>query len=387
MKMTMRMAALLAVATSALLLTACKDEAPAAASAAVDAAFVYPAECATCHGDDPEFAVKGAQAAYAKSGHALGFESEEANASYSNGGGCQKCHTHEGFVNFVKTGDDGSESFIEWPSQPGCFTCHKPHETGDFELRVTAAVTLANGAVFDKGPANLCVTCHQSRRDVTTTAVETKAGDVSGHFGPHHGPQGDIFTGTGAYEFAGKTYSSSAHKLEIENACIDCHMALPDGRYGQNASIGGHSFGMGADVHGREKINLAACSSCHEDIKMSKDGYYDYMAGGDYDGDGTVEYAQVEVLGLLDRLNNDKGTGLLQKLSTPFYKADGSWNGVAKDSPVVRSAAEVGALYNYKLFGEEDRSMGMHNPTYVVQALMDTIASLDPTFSTANRPK
>ena len=53
----------------------------------------------------------------------------------------------------------------------------------------------------------------------------------------------------------------------------------------------------------------------------------------------------------------------------------------------VRSAQEMGALYNYKSFGEEDRSMGMHNPTYVVQLLMDSIASLDPAFSTANRPK
>ena len=385
MKKTIRLAGLLAVAVSALLLTACKDEAPVAA--AVDAAFAYPAECATCHGDDPEYAVKGARAAYAKSGHALGYESEEANASYSNGGGCQKCHTHEGFVEFVKTGNDGSDSFIEWPSQPGCFTCHKPHDTGDFELRATAPVTLPGGAIFDQGSANLCVVCHQSRTDVKTAAVDTPADKVSSRFGPHHGPQGDVFNGTGAFEFPGKVYASSTHKLELENACIDCHMALPDGRYGQNASIGGHSFGMGADVHGSEKINLAACAGCHEGIKMTKSGLYDYMATADFDHDGTVEVAQEEILGLFELLVNDGNTGLLQTMDPPFFKADGSWNAIKADANVVRTALQLGAKYNYTMFAVEDRSMGMHNYTYAVQVLMDTVASMDPSFSTANRPK
>lgn len=373
----------LALVAGLLLLGGCtqKEEATAAA----EEGFAYPEQCATCHGDSPEYPLLGARAGYEKSGHALGFELHETHSYYSNGGGCQKCHTHEGFVEFVNTGKVDDEGYIKWPSQPGCFTCHAPHKNGDFELRTAVAVTLGGDDNFDHGKGNLCATCHQARRVAADVVKETPAHKVSGHFGPHHGPQGNVFNGSGAYEYAGKSYSSSVHKMDIKEGCVDCHMALPEGRFSSTAAIGGHGFGMAGEIHGQEKINLAACTGCHEGIGQIKgEALYDYAAAADWDGDGNVEASQLEVAGLIERLVNKDGSGLLQQLEPPMFNADGSWNAI-KEEGLTRSEAEVGALFNYKFFAE-DRSLGVHNTPYTVQVLMDTIESLDPSFDTSNRP-
>jgi len=368
---------------SAFLLTACQDE---PVSESVN--FSFPEGCADCHGDDPEYQLKGARMGYDNSGHALGFERhDEQHAYYSNGDDCQKCHTHEGFLEFAKTGAVDTDNYVKWPSQPGCFTCHKPHDTGDFELRKSDAVALANGDSFDNGKGNLCANCHQSRRDASDSVKALPANKVSPYFGPHHGPQSDIFNGSNAYEYEGKSYSSSAHKLEIEDSCISCHMALPEGRYSSTPEIGGHSFGMNGTVHGQEKINIAACASCHEDVKQDKSGsYYDYMASADYDQDGTVEIAQLEVKGLLELIVHPEGSGLLQTLETPLYDVEGNFIR-SRDESLIRTEHEVAAVYNFKMFGLEDRSLGLHNYTYTVQVLTDTIASLDASFDTSNRPE
>src|SRR5262245_26686670 len=63
------------------------------------AAFAFPKACADCHGSEPKFPVRGARSQYLTSGHrTLG------HASYSNGDGCQRCHTNEGFIEFVRKG-------------------------------------------------------------------------------------------------------------------------------------------------------------------------------------------------------------------------------------------------------------------------------------------
>lgn len=345
----------------------------------------FPSECANCHGDAPTYAVLGARLGYEHSGHALGFErSGHGNAMYANGSGCQTCHTHEGFVAKVNAVEPQPE-FIANPSQPSCFTCHKPHESFDFSLRTTAPVTLANGTVFDKGGSNICAECHQSRTDASTISA-MPAGKISAHFGPHHGPQADLFSATNAFEFAGKQYSSSAHKFAIDEGCTSCHMTLPEGRYGLSAEIGGHSFSIAGDVHGSEKLNLAGCVACHADMKQAKgEALIDYVAKDDYDQDGELELIQLEVQGLLDRLVNQQGSGLLQRSTPALFDAQGQFIQRAGSNELVAQQL-VGALYNYKLFGEEDCSLGMHNPTYTLQVLTDTVEALDPAFDTRARP-
>ncbi len=60
------------------------------------------------------------------------------------------------------------------------------------------------------------------------------------------------------------------------------------------------------------------------------------------------------------------------------------------DSGTIRKTQHpvevVGALYNYK-FVKEDGSKGIHNTTYAVQLLMDSIKSLDKSFDDSKRPQ
>jgi len=117
-----------------------------------------PFTCQDCHGADAKFPIRGVRSQYLTSGHrTLG------NASYSNSEGCQRCHTNEGFIEYARTGKAAPKKVIANPSEIGCFTCHSPHDKGDFTLRKVDAVKLANGAVFNKGKGNLCANCHQAR--------------------------------------------------------------------------------------------------------------------------------------------------------------------------------------------------------------------------------
>jgi len=347
------------------------------ASNQVDVIATLSQTCGACHGADTKYPVAGAQLSYSYSGHNLGYDREAQNSWYANGGGCQQCHTSEGFIEYVNTGTNGD--YVNYPSQPGCFTCHDPHTTGDFSLRTTAPVKLVSGATFDIGNGNLCANCHQAR---TAASSGVAAGTLSSHFGAHHGPEADLFLGVNGFEVPGKSYSNSAHTYVVQDSCVECHLAVPaEGRYSASPGLGGHSFYPVAEVHGATKVNTGACVSCHAD--MGQDGeYFSIKAKADYDGDGTVEAAQAEVEGLLERIVNSEGTGVLQKSNPPAYLADGSWNSArGLEFPVEI----VAAVWNYK-FIEEDRSLGVHNTKYAVQLLMDTIGYFDSRFDMSTRP-
>jgi hypothetical protein len=331
-----------------------------------------------CHAEETKFSVRGARSQYLTSGHRkLG------HASYANSEGCQGCHTHEGFVERVKKGKVDPKAVVANPSEIGCFTCHAPHERGNFSLRTVARVTLTNGAVFDKSDANLCASCHRALY-VTKDEVRPRAIPFD-FWGPHHGPQADMLAGTNAYEFQGKKYSSSAHTRRSAADCITCHMSQPDRRYALEPAIGGHSFNVGGEVHGAPKLNNAGClgAGCHAKMdQVPGKPLFASPAAADYDGDGKLENVQEEVDGLLERFINRQGTGLLQKTRDPLYDAQGKFVRTKAEHPVE----VVAALYNYK-FVLEDRSRGVHNSTYAVQLLMDSLKALDPGFDDSRRPQ
>lgn len=335
--------------------------------------------CTECHSSVTRFDVAGAKAGYDVSGHKL-----LGNSSYANGGGCQQCHTHEGFVEYTTNGKIDPKSFVASPSQPHCFTCHDPHGRGDFDRRTVASVTLENGGKFDAGNGNLCANCHRSRADAAKEVTPKEAKSLFAFFGPHHGPQADMFAGTNAFQFEGKTYANSAHTTVVKDSCTTCHMTRPDGRFGLAPGIGGHSFNIAGDVHETETINTAGCIACHTDMKQVKGtDMFDKKADEDYDLDGSIEPLQAEVQGLLDKLVNPAGTGILQRLSQPMFDKDGNWL-MAKEG--TRSLEQVAALFNYK-FVHADRSNGIHNATYTIQVLYDSIAALDPKFDASRRPQ
>jgi len=321
--------------------------------------------------------VRGIRSQYQTSGHrTLG------NASYANADDCQGCHTNEGFIQRAKTGKVDSKKFVANPSEIGCFTCHAPHDSGNFALRLTSKVILANGAAFDKDKGNLCASCHRARR---MPKDEVRARNIpSDSWGAHHGPQADMLAGTNAYEFPGKKYSFSAHTAMPNANCVTCHMTLPSGRYSLAPSVGGHSFRIVGEVHEAPKVNTAGCttSGCHSSMEQLKGThFFNKVAAQDFDGDGKLESVQEEVQGLLEKFVNGKGTGILQSLQAPMYDAKGKFVVTKTQYPLEA----VGALYNYK-FVLEDRSQGVHNTTYAVQLLMDSLKALDKNFDDSKRP-
>ncbi|MBN2442062.1 MAG: hypothetical protein JXJ04_11975 [Spirochaetales bacterium] len=340
---------------------------------------ILPTQCSKCHSSSfPEYGVLGAKAHYEVSGHNI-----LGNASYSNGDGCQRCHTNEGFIEYKTYGEPKEGSYIKYPSQPGCFTCHQPHETGDFSLRAPGAVTLETKVVFDRGKGNICANCHQARGRAKATVKEMPVKALASYWGAHHGPQADVFMGTNAFEYEGKKYSNGMHTSKVEDGCIACHMTLPEARYSLSAGIGGHSFNIAGDVHESPVLNNAGCLLCHSTRDQVRGKEIFDVKTKDYDTDGTLEPLQEEVEGLLERFVNTNGTGYLQKLNPPMYRPDGSHNW--STDATMRPVPEVAALYNYK-FILEDRSKGIHNTNYTIQILYDTISSLDSTFDTSLRP-
>jgi hypothetical protein len=340
---------------------------------------VLPAQCVDCHASEPKYPVRGARTQYLTSGHR-----NIGNASYANSDDCQGCHTNEGFIQRATKGSVDTKKFVRYPSEIGCFTCHAPHEKKDFSLRQTSAVKLANGAGFDRGKSNLCAACHQARRtpkdEVKPRAIPTES------WGAHHGPQADMLTGTNAYELPGKKYSKSPHAVLPQAECVTCHMTLPAGRYSLSPAIGGHSFNVEGEVHDEPVVNTAGClaSGCHSEMKQVKGAaFFDRKAPADYDGNGKVETIQQEVQGLYERLINNKGTGLLQTMNNPIYDSKGKFIEANKTQYPLEV---VGALYNYK-FVKEDGSRGIHNTTYAVQLLMDSIKALDKSFDDSKRPQ
>jgi len=347
----------------------------------------FGAACADCHGATPKYPLLGARLGYDTSGH-----KNNNNSTYANGQGCQKCHTNEGFIDFVKTGKVDDKAFVAYPSQPTCVTCHTQHETWDLSLRTVAPVKLVDGSVFDLGAGNLCAVCHQSRTTAKSTVKALAPKDVRSSWGAHHGPQSDIINGSNAWHFPGREYSSSPHKDVLENGCVECHMALPTGRYALSPAIGGHSFNIAGEVHEAPVVNLVACLACHKDMKQVRGTeLFDIKAASDFDHDGKVEAAQQEIQGLLDFFVNPKGTGYLQNINPVMYKKDAEASfetlsaGWAGTTAGQWTETQVAALYNFKLI-LEDRSLGVHNLTYTIQVLYDSLTALDSRFDDSLRP-
>jgi formate-dependent nitrite reductase cytochrome c552 subunit len=210
------------------------------------------------------------------------------------------------------------------PSRIDCRACHNIHTSytsDDWALKTVAPVKLvALDATYDGGMGNLCANCHQQR----TAFPEAKDGMVnvsSTHWGGHHGPEAALLLGVGGA--GGVEGAPSEHYSTVENTCVACHLGSAD----DNAN---HSFMPVA----------ATCVTCHADA-TSLD----------------VNGKQTEIKDKLEKVKAAlQAKGLMDADGVP----------IVGDYPEAQAAA----LWNY-LFVEEDKSEGVHNPTYA-NALLDS---------------
>lgn len=295
------------------------------------------AECVQCHSDNTTI---------------MAIDGQWNNSVHATGGNfarntppCSGCHTSEGFI--ALTGGATDPGTPANPSPVGCFACHEPHTNKNFNLRTTAPVTLEiGGGTYDRGLSNLCASCHHAR--TLSPALSASVTLTSNRWGPHHGPQADILNGSGAYVFAGQTYRNSPHKTVVTDGCPTCHMAAP---YGTQA--GGHTMHMTYDNHGTTTDLVAGCnnSSCHSGL-----------ANFDYQG------LQDTVAAYTATLRSALVSASLLDDASDLPKASSS-------NPLTMTESQAGALYNYLLL-EADRSSGVHNSKYVIDALKASIGAL-----------
>ena len=269
---------------------------------------------------------------------------------------CVGCHTGPGFIGRM-AGWDYTNSVYEAIT---CQACHDPHNadptTNPEQLRVklTDSVAFEDGSIVTNGGnGKLCMECHHARVDAKTYASDPN--NASSHFGPHHGPQGDMLEGVNGYTYD-QDIPSSSHSKAVPDTCVTCHMQAVAASDPAFAQAGGHTFNVswsGGDL-------VTACQQCHGSAVTSFD-----IALKDYDGDGVVDGVQTEVQHLLD------------KLSTLLPNSSGVLDGLVKTPSPAKtwSASQVEAAYNYT-FVEEDGSMGIHNTAYTVGLLKASIADL-----------
>lgn len=278
-----------------------------------------------------------------------------------------------------------------------CSTCHAfdstndPHVTGKYvagqaPLRVPGGVndtvilektegaspTVPTGQELAYRAGNVCVFCHKSRKDVSLYITASNALSSS-RWGPHDGPQADVYSGKGGYHFAGQAYGSSAHAT-VANACVSCHMQP----VATNANVPDHTM----------KPNVGFCKTCHTQY-----------TGKTFDIQGGQSIVRNALFELQAALN---AAGMLTRSSAAPYAAlstedlaDAQFHhdyvrpgGAAGGGNIIAPAPTAGALYNY-LIVARSKDFGVHNPTYAKQLLWDSIKQIkgsDP-VSLPSRPQ
>jgi len=361
--------------------TGCQGpEGPPGPAATVDngslEGFAANIKCGTCHTaeQDTNYFVEGRAYQWAQSKHAKGGDSERNSAS------CSGCHTTEGFIQRMGGGAATNQSA---PSPPGCFSCHSPHQRGDFSLRKSTPVLIKSqiatvpDATFDYGPGNLCVQCHMTRDlnpkpDPTKSAPTDSIVITTARWYPHYGVQGQMLMGEGGFKFPDYAYQgNSIHTTATiikQEGCPTCHMA--EQVYPPNlgtGKAGGHTMNIRFPGEGGgEATLLTGCkqSGCHAAITTA-----------DFPGSSTAPVgAQTAIAANMDTLHRllESRGWLETDQNSPNY---GLVKIPASGKLVIKPAIKSGALYNY-FFIEHDLSLGVHNTLYALDLVRSSIAEL-----------
>jgi len=326
----------------------------------VDMMVSYDAEnCGKCHeGEHHPYISE-----WEESRHHFTPDENEAHGAVVNSY-CQGCH--EGVAAAIRLSGDLSTFYsggdVGRPDTSDvslhaitCQVCHESHSADNIgQLRTVADIQLteANGetpVISQGGSGKLCMQCHHARR-----GPESQIASGYAHFGPHPSPQADVLAAKSAYHGVanpGFLWAGPSH-LNIQNSCKTCHINMvewsPSG-----AAITGHNF----------EPTIEACANCHGTITT----FDDILASGDFDGDGNIEGIQSETQGLLDLLEEAL---VADGLDTVGVGIAGAFGDTTRSTQLQREAG-----YNW-VFVEEDKSLGIHNPDYVIQLLQQSYKHL-----------
>jgi len=240
------------------------------------------------------------------------------------------------------------------PYVPGSFPLRVPSGAGDQAiLEKSSSPGTSDGTEageYNKG--NACIWCHKSRKDVTNYVTATN-NLTSTHWGPHEGPQSDVYTGKGGYHYTGLVYKNSSHQ-GFTNACVDCHMPS----VASNAGIGDHSF--------YPQLSTCQKAGCHVNATS-----FDVIGGQSAMKAGIQELrVALNDMGWLTRSETAPYDPLsATDLADQQFAAD-----LVRPANAL-TADQAGAVYNYLLLAR-GAGGGVHNPVYVRELIYDSFEAI-----------
>lgn len=332
---------------------------------------------------------------------------------------CARCHTHDGFQEILGNGKFVVTNDIPNAVRINCETCHK-HSGFNFSdtlaeiLSTISPVYLnynKNLTTTDFGKINnLCSTCHQIRGATSLTYFDPATNknvafdqlpyfpfantddnapvkyQVGRSFSVHDGNQSNLVTGINGYEYAGKTYTRTWQHSNF--SCTDCHMNEFDAATGR----GGHSLWVNEEAckacHGgadritpvqntidAKRIELAELLTARKVFRKTTNtsGVVSYSAMPTHDFFGvlfpTTQSTDTYAIALASANTVDPKTGLVIYTNNVTIGVDPNFSyRIGREWKY----GELGAAYNYAYINSE-LSMGVHNPTYALQLLQNSI--------------
>jgi hypothetical protein len=294
---------------------------------------------------------------------------------------CARCHTPDGYVEFISTGKVITDVAISPGHVITCIACHNDTASALSE------VTFPSGAVVKNlGPDARCMLCHQGRES-TAGMNKLLAGyqndvvsDKISFRNIHYFAAAATLFGTdakGAYEYDGQAYVgfNTRHPM---NKCTDCH-----------------------DAHALN-VKLDACKSCHGAVTDPAKIRYapdttDWNGNGDAQEPMASEIAafQARLYVAIQKYAIDiaKSRIVYETSNYPYYFLDVNKDGkpdTDDKGALLRYNAWtprlLKAAYNYQ-FSIKDPGTFAHNPMYVMQFLYDSIKDLGGDVSSLTRPK
>ena len=379
--------------------------------------------CAQCHDHPPRYLV------VAQLGR---NRMSEAQRDLPQGGPtdrvCDQCHEARAFLRSLRGHDSTSKPGDELDTRRHgvtCAACHDPHGADcPRQLRLCGEVEIP-GKTFDAGQGALCIACHSGEANIARGPLLRPYLPGTTRPGGHgqdpdapepdpaaapHAPQFQVLTGRGGKFLRLPTQATEARvypHMGVPDACVHCHHD-PAAR---QSLTRGHTFKLLPDPESEpppacpttaaphlERVRRSPvtgpCAACHGALPS-----LNAEARGDYDGDGRLEGIVDEVQGLMVELRRQlKRRIAALDLKDPMNPAGArAASFTVLDERVVAARADCTPLrdrrgapltfvsrwpeihkaaHNY-LMVVRDASAGLHNPTYVVRLLQDSIEGLE----------
>jgi hypothetical protein len=287
---------------------------------------------------------------------------------------CAACHSQPGFIDYL--GADGSApgvvdhaAAINAPI--GCASCHTS------AAHALDSVPFSSGVIVDGlGPSAVCSVCHQGRQsgdDVTAATQGIDEDAVSPDLvflNVHYGVAAAVMHGAevrGGFHYPGMAYAGRFTHVPSANTCVACHDA--------------HTTAVATD----------GCTSCHlgvDDIRDIRTRHQDF--DGDGDNAGGIHAEIIGLHGQLYAALQTYGTEVANASigyasgTFPYFFNDTNGDGqISPDEAIFPNRYQswtprlLKAAYNYQVV-QKDPGGYVHNPTYMLQLLYDSLESLSP---------